>query len=163
MLVRYWQPLRELDTIRRQFDQVFDDLTQMTVDRPWTPAVELQDAGEQLVLRVQLPGIDKKDLDVQVMREAVAIAGEYRSEEKSEKAGFFRSEFRYGKFQRVIPLPVAVENNQVKADYTDGILSLTLPKATEALNRVVKLNLNSLQGTPETAELQSGETTTTNS
>lgn len=143
MLVRYWQPWREIDTLRRQFDQLLD-----SVDTAgWTPAIELQDSGNAFVLRAQLPGIDAKDLDVQVTKDAVSLSGEHHQENRSEENGFFRSEFRYGKFQRVIPLPVEVQNDQVKAEFKDGILSLTLPKVEQA--KVVKLNLT---GSTETLE-----------
>jgi HSP20 family protein len=107
----------------------------------WQPAIELQDTDDNVILRAEIPGIEGKDLDVRVTREAVAITGEHRYEKKAEEKGFFRSEFRYGKFGRVIPLPVAVQNDQVKADFTNGILTLTLPKVEAAKNRVVKLNL----------------------
>jgi HSP20 family protein len=155
MLVRYWQPWREIETLRSQFDRVFDDLAQFTNNNDstgWTPAVELKDNENEIVLRAQLPGIDAKDLDVQVTREAVSIAGEHRHEQKTEEKGFFRSEFRYGKFQRVIPLPVAVQNDQVKAAYKDGVLTLTLPKVVEARNPVVKLNLAEAETTQSSLE-----------
>jgi HSP20 family protein len=93
-------------------------------------------------LRAELPGIDAKDLDIQVSKESIAITGEHRQETKTEEKGVFKSEFRYGTFHRVISLPVAVQNTEVKADYKDGILNLTLPKAQEALNKVVKVNLS---------------------
>ncbi|MBD2088883.1 Hsp20/alpha crystallin family protein [Microcoleus sp. FACHB-1515] len=142
MLVRYWQPFREFDMMRRQFDRLFDEMNAIAPAQPaWMPAVELKDEGDNFVLRAQLPGIDAKDLDVQVTREAVLIAGEQRSEQRSENNGIVKSEFRYGNFRRVVPLPVAVINDQVQADYKDGILSLTLPKVVEARNTVVKLNL----------------------
>ena len=147
MLTRYWNPWREMETLRHQLDQVVDGLTTTATNGfpsetfAWTPAVELKDNGDTLTLRAQLPGIDAKDLDVQVTREAVAIAGEYRQEQKNEEKSFFKTEFRYGKFRRVLSLPVAVENDQVQADYTNGMLSLTLPKVVEARNKVVKVNL----------------------
>ena len=90
------------------------------------------------------------------MADRVAIAGERKSETKSEEdegassevssdvyvaRGKTHSEFRYGKFQRVIPLPVRIQNNLVTADYKDGILNLTLPKSEEEKNKVVKVNL----------------------
>ncbi|GAP96758.1 Hsp20/alpha crystallin family protein [Leptolyngbya sp. NIES-2104] len=143
MLVRYWQPWREIDTLRRQFDQLFDSVD----TAPWTPAIELKDTGNEFVLRAQLPGIDAKDLDVQVTKDAISLSGEHHQENRSEENGFFRSEFRYGKFQRVIPLPVEVQNDQVKAEFKDGILSLTLPKVEQA--KVVKLNLTQSTGTLE--------------
>ncbi|MFM7427253.1 MAG: Hsp20/alpha crystallin family protein [Elainella sp.] len=144
MLVRYWQPLREMETVRRQFDQLFDELTQPTQQQSaWRPAVEMKDNESAIVLRVQLPGIDAKDLDVEVTREAVTIAGEHRYEQKSEENGFFKSEFRYGKFHRVIGLPVEVQNDKVEADYKDGVLTLTLPKVEQLRHKAVKVNLAS--------------------
>ena len=69
------------------------------------------------------------------------IAGKRKSETKSEENGKTRSEFRYGKFKRVIPLPARIQNTNVTADYKDGILNLTLPKSEEEKNKVVKVNL----------------------
>jgi HSP20 family protein len=143
MLVRYWQPWREIESFRRQFDQVFDTLAQQAGETPtWTPAIELQDIGDAIALKAQLPGIDAKDVNVQVTQDAVILSGERQTENKTEENGYFRTEFRYGKFQRVIPLPVQIQNQDVKADYKDGILHLTLPKA--AASKVVKLNLAEL-------------------
>jgi len=143
MAVIRWQPFQEIESLRRQMDQVFEQLAGS--DRPtsptWKPAVELQEREDSLVLRAEIPGIEAKDLDVRVTREAVAITGEHRYERKAEEAGFFQSEFRYGKFQRVISLPVAIENDRVNAEFKNGILTLTLPKVTEARRTVVKLNL----------------------
>lgn len=142
MLVRYTNPWAEMANLRRQFDRMFEDLAApIATNTDWIPAIELKDEGDNLVLKAQLPGIDAKDLDIQVTREAVALSGEYRSEQQAEEKGFVRSEFRYGSFRRVVPLPVAVQNEQVQADYTNGILSLTLPKVVEARNKVVKVNL----------------------
>jgi HSP20 family protein len=143
MIVRYWQPLREMETLRRQMDRLFDDLVESTGENrsAWTPAVELKDAGDKFVLQAQLPGVSAKDLDVQVTQDTVTIAGEYRSETQNQEGSYYKSEFRYGKFHRAIGLPAAVQNDQVQADYKDGILSLTLPKVAEARNKVVKVNL----------------------
>jgi HSP20 family protein len=85
--------------------------------------------------------MEAKDIDIQVTAEAVAISGERKSEIKTEEKGMTRTEFRYGKFRRVIPLPVRIQNTNVSADYKDGILTLTLPKAEEEKNKVVKVSL----------------------
>ncbi len=108
--------------------------------------------------------MEAKDLDIQVMADRVAISGERKSETKSEEdedetaeassaaryvrgrtrlcgAVSFRTEFRYGKFSRVIPLPTRIQNTNVTAEYKDGILNLTLPKSEEEKNKVVKVNL----------------------
>ena len=78
---------------------------------------------------------------MQVTEKAVYLSGERKSEAKSEDKGVIKSEFHYGKFQRVIPLPARIQNTNVTADYKDGILNLTLPKAEEEKNKVVKVNL----------------------
>jgi HSP20 family protein len=150
MLVRYWNPWREIETVRRQLDRPFEGLTsQAKTELAWTPAVELQDNGETLALRVQLPGMNLSDIDVKVTREAVAITAEHH-QQNTEHNGYYRSEFRYGQFRRIVPLPVAIENDKVQAEYKDGVLNLTLPKTAEARNQVVKLNLADLiPATPE--------------
>jgi HSP20 family protein len=155
-----WQPFQELETLRRQMDHLFDDMNGLnrTSAVSWQPAIEVQDANDHLILRVQIPGIEAKDLDVRVTREAVSVSGEHRYEKTGSANSFFRSEFRYGKFGRVIPLPVAVLNDQVKADFTNGILTLTLPKVTAAQNCVVKLNL-----TDATAALEADQHQATDS
>jgi HSP20 family protein len=156
MLMRYWQPFTEIETIRQQLDKVFDQraAARNNSEATWMPALELVDAGDNFVLKAQLPGIDPKDVDVQVTREAISISGERRYENTEEKPGCVRSEFRYGKFHRVLPLPAPIQNDSVQAEYKDGVLMLTLPKVTEARNKVVKINLAEIAGTPATPGLE---------
>lgn len=144
-LVRY-NPWQEMNSLQRQFNRLFDDaLTPVNWDDfdnfSKIPAAELTEQDDALHLKLEVPGIEAKDLDIQVMADRVAIAGERKSETKSEEDGRTRSEFRYGKFQRVIPLPARIQNTNVTADYKDGILNLTLPKSEEEKNKVVKVNL----------------------
>src|SRR4028118_1344471 len=148
MLMRYWQPFTEIGTIREQLDKVFDQraTARDNSEAAWMPAVEFVDAGDSSVLKAHLPGIDPKDIDVQVTREAISISGERRYENTEEKPGYVRSEFRYGKFHRVLPLPAHIQNDSVQAEYKDGILMLTLPKVAEARNKVVKINLAEISG-----------------
>ncbi|WP_231948058.1 Hsp20/alpha crystallin family protein [Phormidesmis priestleyi] len=140
-----WQPWQEMEAMRRQFDRVFEDLaTPKRTEPTWQPAVELKSTETEFVLRVQLPGINAKDLDVKIGRSGVALSGEHKAENTTDENGFFRSEFRYGKFQRVISLPSPVQNDQVKADFKDGVLTLTLPKVQAVRPSVVTLNLAEL-------------------
>jgi HSP20 family protein len=156
MLMRSWQPFAEIETIRQQLDKAFDQLaaTRDNSEATWMPAVEFVDAGDNFVLKAQLPGIDPKDVDIQVTREAISISGERRYENTDEKSGYVRSEFRYGKFHRVLTLPAHIQNDSVQAEYKDGILMLTLPKVTEARNKVVKINLAQIAGTPTNPALE---------
>ena len=156
MLMRYWQPFTEIETLRQQLDKVFGQLaaTRDNSEATWMPALELVDAGDNFVLKAQLPGIDLKDIDVQVTPEAISISGERRYENTDEKPGHVRSEFRYGKFHRVLPLPAHIQNDSVQAEYKDGILMLTLPKVTEARNKVVNINLAQIAGSSPNPALE---------
>lgn len=158
MAIIRWNPYSEIESIRRQFDKMFDDATAFSpsFNNVWKPAVELQDNGDNLTLKAELPGIEGKELDISVTRNAVVIRGEKRYENQTENKGFFHSEFRYGKFERAIGLPVEVQNDKVEANFANGILTLTLPKKETAKNRVVKLNLGGSETTPtgETAQTE---------
>ncbi len=101
----------------------------------------MEETQEAIHLKLEVPGIEAKDLDISVTQNAVSISGEHKEETKTEENGVTKSEFHYGKFQRVIPLPARIQNTKVKAEYKDGILNLTLPKAEEEKNKVVKVNL----------------------
>ena len=140
-LVRY-NPWSKMNSMQRQLNRLFDDV--LTNDN-WgdfsnlskVPAAELIETDDALHLKLEVPGMEAKDIDIQVMADRVAISGERKSE-INEKT---RSEFRYGKFSRVIPLPARIQNTNVTADYKEGILNLTLPKSEEEKNKVVKVNL----------------------
>lgn len=144
MLERY-NPWQEFNTLQRQINRLFDTaLTPESVgERAFTrvPAAELHETADTIHLKLELPGIEAKDLDIQVTENTVAISGERRAEKKTEENGRTVSEFHYGKFQRVIPLSARVQNTQVKAEYKDGILNLALPKTQQEKNKVVKINL----------------------
>ncbi len=172
MAVIRWQPWQEMETLRRQMDRLFDDLTPVNRDglttngdrSAWAPAIELKDNATEIILRAELPGIDAKNLDIQVTRAAVSIAGEYKSETRTDEGRVMRSEFRYGNFRRVVPLPAEIKNNQVKAEFQDGILTLTLPKVDADRPKVVKLNLTgetptaAVEAAPETNDHTPTET-----
>jgi HSP20 family protein len=144
MLSRY-NPWQEFNTLQRQINRLFDTvLTPETTGEKATsfiPAAELNETADAVHLKLEVPGIEAKDLDIQVTENAVAITGERKFENKTEENGVTRTEFHYGKFQRVIPLPARIQNTDVKAEYKDGILNLTLPKTQQEKNKVVKVNL----------------------
>lgn len=146
-----WQPLKELDNLRHQMNHLFDDLMQSNREvelfpklenTVWAPAIELKETDKELILKATVPGIEAKDLDVQVSENAVSIAGEHREEKRTEEKGYFRSELQYGQFQRTIPLPASVKHEQVQSQFKDGVLTLTLPKADTSPQKVTKVDLS---------------------
>ncbi|PZD74847.1 Spore protein SP21 [Acaryochloris thomasi RCC1774] len=143
MTLVHWTPWQEIDTIERRLNRLFDQDISPSLRGFSVPAAEFSQDEEAVYLNLEAPGIDINDLDIQVTEKAVSISGERKSETSSETQGKIRSEFNYGKFQRVVPLPARVDNTQVKAEYKDGIVHLTLPKAEAEKNKVVKVEIAS--------------------
>lgn len=145
MAIVHWSPIREIENLQREMNQLFDTLSPTVNNQSrgvaFIPAVEVSETPEGIHLKIEVPGMEAKDLDVQVTSEAVAISGERKTETRQEGDGMVRSEFRYGKFQRVIPLPARIQNDKVEAEYKDGVLNLRLPKVDAEKNKVVKVNL----------------------
>ncbi len=143
-LVR-WNPNRELDSLQREMNRLFEDVFTLSPRHSgisgFTPAAELEESDDAYSLRLEIPGISKEDLDIQVTAASVSVSGERKSSTKSEEDGVTRSEFRYGSFSRVMSLPGRIDHQNVVADYNDGILTLTLPKAEEEKHKVIKVNV----------------------
>ncbi|MDZ8034125.1 MAG: Hsp20/alpha crystallin family protein [Nostoc sp. DedQUE08] len=144
VLVRY-NPWQELNALERHINGLLGDtrVPSARLEKGFVrvPAAELHETDDAIHLKLELPGLEAKDLDIQVTQDAVHISGERKSETKTQDKGITKSEFYYGKFQRVIPLSARVQNTNVTADYKDGILNLTLPKTEQEKNKVVKVNL----------------------
>ncbi|MCE2674870.1 MAG: Hsp20/alpha crystallin family protein [Microcystis sp. 53598_E5] len=135
MAFTLYSPFLEINSVQRQIDQLFQEVLPTTslVSRP---PVEISVNEDSVELKIELPGVDIKDIDVEVSKQMVSINGQ-----RECAAEVKNSEFYYGKFSRLITLPVEVQNSQVTANYQDGILYLTLPKAAAEKNKVVKVNL----------------------
>ena len=147
MALVHWKPSHKMQDLQREMNHLFEDmLAPATRDNgfraAFSPAAELQETEEAYQLKLEIPGLELSDIDIEVTAEAVSIRGERKTETKEEKEGVTRTEFRYGHFQRVIPLPGRINNQNISAEYKNGILHLALPKAEEEKNRVVKVSLN---------------------
>lgn len=144
-----WQPLRDLDSLRTQMDQLFEDLIHGEYGLPlfasreskWVPAIEVEETEKDLLLKAEVPGIAAEDLDIQVSETSVFLGGEHRQEQQPDTKALIDSEFHYGPFHRTIPLPVPVLQDQVQAAFSQGVLTLTLPKRQAATRQTVKVDL----------------------
>jgi len=146
MALLHWEPFREANTLQREMNRFFDTLSPLRDDslelRSFIPAAEMNETDEAVDLKVELPGLNAEDIDVQVAADSVSISGDRKSESKTEENGVTRSEFHYGSFRRVIPLSTRVDNANVSAEYDNGILKLHMPKAPEERNKVVKVSVS---------------------
>ena len=153
MMIRYWNPAKEAETLNRQLDRLFNDF--MGVDEAssvttWTPTIELIDRGNELVLTSYLPGITADDVDIQVTRESVLLTGQRQHPTLEDGHRSLYSNVRYGQFRRLVELPYEVQNTKVEASFDKGVLTLILPKIEEEKNKVVKLSLS--QSTEDKSE-----------
>lgn len=136
MAITRYNPWVEMNALQNQLNRVFEDV-QAPAFR--TPAAELTETKDALHLKLELPGMSPEDVDIEVTANAVKVVAERKTEHREDT----RSEFYYGKYQRVIPLKARIQNTNVTAEYKDGILNLTLPLAEEEKNKVVKVSLSS--------------------
>jgi HSP20 family protein len=145
-----WQPFREIASLQREMNQLFEALdpfpTSTTSSFSLVPPVEVKETPETIHVRMEVPGLEPQDLDIQVTANSLSISGERKSESRSESDGTIRSEFRYGQFQRVIPLPARIQNDKVDASYKNGILEISLPKEEAEKSKVVKVSVTTPEG-----------------
>lgn len=141
----HWEPFRDVSSLQREMNRLFDrflpssngEMRSLT----FIPSAEMEETNDAVHLKLEVPGMEARDLDVQVTEEWVAIKGERKSESKSEEKGVVRSEFHYGKFERKIPLPAHIQTDHVQAECKNGVLILTLPKVESEQQKSVKVNI----------------------
>jgi len=150
MALRRWNPFRELESLRREMDRLFDDVfergpfvepvSEEQPNRVWAPACDLYETDKEIVIKVNLPGVSKNNVEVIVTEDSITIKGQAKEETEVREKNYYRKELNYGAFQRVIPLPVAVKSDEAKATFKDGILEIRAPK-TEVSPKGRKINI----------------------
>jgi HSP20 family protein len=135
---RKQEPETAVTPFRREMESLLGDWRWPRLSDFWetelmsTPRIELSETDDEVVIRAQVPGIEKDDLDIEVLDGSLNIRGETRQREEEKKRSLYRSEFRYGAFSRTIPLPTGVEPSKAEAKLESGVLELHVPKADEA-------------------------------
>lgn len=104
------------------------------------PKVDVIDRDDEVVVRAEIPGVAKDDLDISVTDNTVTIKGETKRESKEEKGDYYRCEISRGTFARTLPLPANVDSDSAKAKFEDGVLELTIPKVEKAKRRTIKVD-----------------------
>lgn len=124
------------DELDRLFCAPWNDQT-----RTWSPAVDVREDKNGFTVRAELPGMKREDIDVSLHDGALFITGERKAEPQEEGVEIHRQESFCGKFQRVLTLPAPVAVDKVKANYKDGVLTITLPKTEEAKPRQIDISV----------------------
>ncbi len=124
----------------------------------WSPQTEVFERGGELVVRADLPGMTKDDIDVDIKDDQIIIRGERRDERETDEQGFYQTERSYGSFYRSIPLPQGIDSEQANATFRDGILEITMPKP-EQKSRGRRLEIGEGGATSGQSNKQTGEQT----
>jgi HSP20 family protein len=126
----------------RLFDDAFTRLVnEPRATRPWSPAVDIYETENELVLKADVPQVDPKDIDVRVENQTLTISGERKFEQESSSKGFHRLERSYGSFVRSFAVPNTFDTDHIAADFKNGVLSVSLPKKEAAKPRQVKVEV----------------------
>jgi HSP20 family protein len=120
-------------------DAVTRLLSEPQSNRPWSPSVDIYETADELVLRTDLPGVELKDVDVQVENQTLTVSGERKFEHQDTIKGYHRIERSYGSFTRSFTVPSAFDNEKIAADFKNGVLTVTLPKKETAKPRQIKV------------------------
>ena len=118
--------------MNHMFERFFEDRPMRVWERPFEPAVEVSDTPEAVVVKAQVPGVPKDQLQVTITEDTLTLKGEMKEEGKKEGKNYYRRELHYGAFTRTSPLPVAVQAEKAIADLKDGVVTVTLPKREAA-------------------------------
>ena len=150
-----WDPFQELNLITNRMNRLFQDTYgQGSTDESITtsafvPPVDIYEDEHNITLKIEVPGIEQKDIDVRLENNTLAVRGERKFEKEEKEENFHRVERRYGSFYRAFTLPNTVDTDSVKADYDNGLLKITLAKKAEAKPKQIKVNVGQTQKTLE--------------
>lgn len=139
-----WDPMRDMLTLRGAMDQLFNSAF-IGPDFVWESgavgvALDVIENADDFVVKASLPGIKAEDIDVTYNNNVLTIKGEIKEEKDVEETKYHLRERRYGSFSRSVSLPSNIKTNEIKADYADGTLTLTLPKAEEAKPKRIQVH-----------------------
>jgi len=115
--------------MRDEMERVFESMTPAEMGMMQLPAVDVFEQDGKVVVKANLPGMNKENIEVTATEDSISLKGEFKREEKVEERGFFRQERQSGRFFRTIPMPTAINPDQVTASFKDGVLEVTAPKA----------------------------------
>jgi HSP20 family protein len=147
MAIIRWDPFREVVASQNGVNPLFSLFRNMgETELPLTagsfvPAVDIYEDADKLVLKLEVPGIDEKNLDVQVENNTLTVKGERKPETEEKEENFQRIERSYGRFNRSFTLPSTVETDKISAKYTAGVLKLELKKKAEAQPKQIKVEI----------------------
>jgi len=144
----WWDPFRDLEMIQNEMNKLFDsslvrwgDRNTGLLESAWSPAIDIYDSKDSVMVKADIPGMKKEEIDVSVYGDTLIIKGEKNQEKETKEKDFVRAERFYGSFNRAIRLPAEIDASKVNASYKNGVLELVLPKKEESKPKQLKIDV----------------------
>ena len=145
MAVVRWDPFRDLSMIQDRMNRLFEDTGRgWRTDEPaatttWSPAVDIFETEGEIVVKAELPGMDRKDITLNLEKNVLTLKGERRFEKETKDDNYHRIERSYGTFSRAFSIPATVDEENIRADYKDGVLKIVLPKKEQSKPKQIRI------------------------
>jgi len=149
MALTRWDPFRDLVGLQERMNRLFEDslARSKTTDQEmamgaWTPAVDIYETPEEVVLKADLPGVDQKDIDLRIENSTLTLRGERKFVKETSEEDYHRIERSYGVFSRSFQLPGSIDQSGIKANHKEGVLEVHLPKKEDTRPKQIKVEVN---------------------
>ena len=145
MAVVRWDPFRDLSLIQDRMNRLFEDTGRgWRSDEPaatttWSPAVDIFETEGEIVVKAELPGMERKDITLNLEKNILTLRGERRFEKETKDDNYHRIERSYGTFSRAFSIPATVDEENIRADYKDGVLKIVLPKKEQSKPKQIRI------------------------
>src|SRR5882672_1007736 len=146
MTLTKWDPFRDLLSLQDRMNRLFDESVrnvkpgdEALSSAIWSPAVDIYETDDEVVVKAELPEVNQKDIDIQIENNTLILRGERKFNKETKKENFHRIERAYGTFSRSFTLPGTIDQEKVRADYKDGILKISMPKREETRPKQIKV------------------------
>lgn len=145
--LKRWEPFKEMRSLWDQVDRLFGDFfgrfpLERRVQAIGYPSVDVEETKDSVIVTAELPGINKKEINITLGEDTLTVSGEKKREKEEKGRTFYRAERSYGSFERTIPLPCEIETNKAKAAFENGILTINLPKSEKAKRKEVSVKID---------------------
>lgn len=153
MSIVKWSPMKELETMRRDMERLFEDVFEPTLRRRrwWpkpseegiiVPSINMYDRKNEIVVKAEIPGVEKDNIDLSITKDGLTLKGEFKKDEEVKEEDYYSREISHGSFTRTISLPAEVDSEKAKASFKNGILEIVLPKKEEAKPKEIKVHVS---------------------
>jgi HSP20 family protein len=142
-----WTPFREASRLRDEIDRVWQDFLgpgrgKRSMGEEWIPPVDILDTADKVTIKVEVPGMDAKNIEISLSGDVLIIKGEKKTERDEKGKNFFLAERSYGSFYRSLRLPVEVKEDKIEATYKHGVLTITCPKKEVIKSKQIKIKID---------------------